>query len=210
MMQTRVKRARALLLIPPLLLLAALVLAGSPEEKTLGAGIRPVYVHVALLGSAGVFMAGTALIGGLALLRGGPRWPRLAQRLALTALLLFTGALGMSVIAARVNWGAMSWEEPKTVASLQVIALGIIVLIIASWVPWPRVRALLYSLWAVISPILLFGAERVLHPSGAITNSGSGAIRLTFVILISITLLVAGIVLLVLGANQRDSTVPPA
>lgn len=188
-----------------IILMAAIILLRAPQEQTLGSGIKSVYVHVALIwtGMAGLLLAGVLGLVTLVSGRHGPEsWARL---LAWLGLISFAAGLGMSVLAAQVNWGAFFWQEPRTNAALQLLALGLIVQVLNGW-PLPvrlkgalRLLLVLFMVWTMSSTPL------VLHPGNAARGSGSLPIRLTFVSLFALTSLAAGWILLHLRLRQRGT-----
>ncbi len=161
-------------------LLAALLTIIAPVERTLGSGIRIVYLHVSLtwVGMAGLLLAGVV---GLALLI----WPRptLQQWLHVISYVAFgfyvVGAV-VSLIAEEVNWGAIFWHEPRTASVLQVVAVGVIVHVAGSWLPRARVQGLLHLALAGFMMWSTMRAELVLHPDNPVGLSSSGGIRLGF------------------------------
>ena len=110
-----------------LVALGAAVAALAPAERTLGDGIRWVYVHVGLVW-AGTLALGVGAAGGVLLLVTGRAglegWVRAA---GWAGLLAFALGVGFSMIAAHVNWGAVALEEPRMAASLRFLAVAAIV-----------------------------------------------------------------------------------
>ncbi len=162
-------------------LLAILLIMLAPVERSLGSGIRIVYLHVSLtwVGMAGLLLAGAV---GLALLI----WPhvRLQQWLRVLSYVAFgfyvVGAV-VSLIAEEVNWGAIFWHEPRTASVLQVVAVGVIVHVASSWLPQAaRVQGLLHLALASFMVWATARAELVLHPENPVGLSSSGGIRLGF------------------------------
>jgi len=163
-----------------LMLLAGLVVWFAPDEQTLGSGIKAVYVHVALIWTG---MAGLMLLAPLGIALLG--WPNLRgqgwiQTLGWVALAFFMAGLGTSVIAARVNWGDVFWQEPRNAAMLKVVAVALIVLILTSWPLQVRLKGLLYLGLTGFLVWSLFTTELILHPRNPIQSSTSNAIQGTF------------------------------
>jgi hypothetical protein len=196
-------RRWTVLALSAIFLVAAVILWLAPEEQTLGSGIKSVYVHVALIwtGMVGLLLAGVLGLVTLVSGRHGPEsW---ARSLAWLGLISFAAGLGMSVLAARVNWGAFFWQEPRTNVALQLLALALIVQVLSGW-PLPvrlkgalRLLLILFMVWTTSNTPL------VLHPGNAARNSGSLPIRLTFVSLFALTSLAAGWILLYLRLRKR-------
>lgn len=171
---------RAWLVLAGILAVAAVVVVIAPPEQTLGEAIKYVYVHVALTwaGMLGIYLAG--LLGLAVLLTARPSWRRWAQIVGWVGLGLFVlGGLG-SALASVMTWGGIAWQEPRNLLMLNAIALGLVALILAAWVPWPRVSGGLIGLFAGYVAWAIPNSPRVLHPDNPIGTSTSLAIPLTF------------------------------
>ena len=164
-------------------LAAALLVWLAPEERSLGDGIKVVYVHVALVWTGLTGLALTGLLGLAVLVSGDRRLANLAQTTGWVACTFFAAGLTMSIVAAKVNWGGMFWQEPRTAASLRVLALGVLVLGVAGWLGGGRRQGLLYLLPAGLAVWSFPGTRLVLHPQSAIWSSPSVGIRFTFLAL---------------------------
>ena len=167
--------------IPVALLLGVvLLIALGPEERTLGGGIRSVYVHVGLIWTGLVGFMGTAVLGLGLLITQKQVWLRWLSPVSWVALGFYAAGVFMSMVASADNWGAVFLQEPRMAASLNGLAVATILLILGSWQPWLRVRG---ALSASIIFILLwfnFSAELVLHPRDPITTSEATPIQFTF------------------------------
>lgn len=161
-------------------LVAALLVWLAPEERSLGAGIKVVYVHVALVWTGLTGLALTGLLGLALVISGDRRLANLAQTTGWVACAFFAAGLAMSIVAAKVNWGGMFWQEPRTAASLRALALGVLVLGAAGWLGGGRRQGLLYLLPAGLVVWSFPGTRLVLHPQSAIWSSPSVGIRFTF------------------------------
>jgi len=186
-----------------LVLLGALILWISPEEQELGSGIRSIYVHVALTwtGMTGIVIAG--LVGLLSALLNRANLQKWANTITWIALAFFTAGLVMSIIAAGINWGGIFWQEPRTSAVLQVLALGLIVQGVSSWPVSFRLKGALNFALAVILLILVFTTPLVLHPGNAARTANSFAIRFTFFGLYAVSMLAAAWIVLAIRTNER-------
>lgn len=186
-------------------LLAALLLLLAPVERTLGSGIKIVYLHVALIwvGMAGLLLAGSLGLG--LLLRPTFVWRHWLQNVSRVAFVFFAVGTAVSLIAEIVNWGAIFWHEPRTASVLQVMAAAVIVQVASSWPLGDRVHGLLH---AALAGFMLWStgrAELVLHPDNPIGASSSSGIRLGFYGLF--LLLSVAAVWLVLYFSERTLTV---
>lgn len=154
----------------------------APAERTLGEGIRWVYIHVALVW-AGSLALGVAGMGGLVVLASGrpaaAGWVRATWR---AGLLAFALGIGFSMVAARVNWGAVFLEEPRMAASLRFLALAVIIEVIATWIQRPRVTAFLASATFALLLWDVGGAQLIMHPRDPVRTATSPTIQWTFLL----------------------------
>ncbi len=162
----------------------------SPQEATLGTGIRTVYVHVALTwtGMVGFVLAG--LLGLAVLATANEKLARWMQTLGWIAFGFYVAGVAMSAIASKVNWGGVFWQEPRMMAAVNSMAVAAILLSVNLWVPWVRLRGLLQAAVPAIVAWITYSAPLVLHPRNPIFSSEATNIQLTFVFMF---LLVASI-----------------
>ncbi|MCA9917187.1 MAG: hypothetical protein KC445_04510 [Anaerolineales bacterium] len=166
----------------PLALMAGLLLLllVGPEERTLGSGIRSVYVHVGLIWTGLVGFMVTAVLGLGVLITQKKTWLGWLSSVSWVALGFYAAGVFMSMVASADNWGAVFLQEPRMAASLNGLAVAIILLVLGSWQPWLRVRAALSASIIFILFWFNFSAELVLHPRDPITTSEATPIQLTF------------------------------
>lgn len=179
--------------------LAALLVWLGPDEKTLGSGIKAVYVHVSLTwaGLIGYVVAG--LLGVATL-----RWQQVdswRQTVGWVAFGFYLGGVAVSVLASKINWGAVFWQEPRMVTSLNMLAAALLLLTANLFVPWRWLRGLLSALLPVIIFWSNLRAPLVLHPGNAVRSSTAAGIQLTFLGMLALALAAEGI--LVWMAQQR-------
>ena len=165
------------------------VLLLAPPEATLGEGIRTVYLHVGLIWTGMAGFVAAAFIGALILWRPLPNWLSWLETVSWVAFGFYTAGVLMSMVASWDNWGAVFMQEPRMSAAVNSLAVAIIVLIISSWSPWPRVRGGLQILLLIVIFWLTYSAPKILHPSNPIWSSDSLGIQLAF---LSLFLLFAG------------------
>lgn len=174
--------------------LAALALAIvflAPPERTLGDAIRWVYVHVALTWTGMAALAVAGLLG-LALLVSGRTGLRdWMTTVGVLGLGFFAAGLVMSAFAARATWGGMFWDEPRTRANLQVLAVGVIVAVASPWLGRPRWQGGLFLALCAWMIVALAVSPLMLHPRSPIATSSSSPIRVTFASLFALGALAA-------------------
>ena len=160
-----------------------LLLILGPEERTLGGGIRSVYVHVGLIWTGLVGFMVTAVLGLGLLITQKQAWLRWLSPVGWVALGFYAAGVFMSMVASADNWGAVFLQEPRMAASLNGLAVATIMLILGSWQPWLRVRGALSASIIFILFWFNFSAELVLHPRDPITTSQATSIQFTFLFL---------------------------
>ena len=175
-----------------LLLGVALIIVFSPQERTLGSGIRSVYLHVGLIWTGLFGFAMTAVLGIGVLLTEKPAWQRWLVPVSWVALGFYAAGIFMSMVASADNWGAVFLQEPRMAASLSGLAVATIVLVLGSWQPWPRLRGAMAASIIFVLLWLNLRAELVLHPPNPIANSNATFIQLTFLLVTVLFILLAG------------------
>ncbi len=165
-------------------LLAALILALMPQEKTLGQIIKLVYLHGALsrAGMIGFWAAGIA--GAAYLLRPGEPLLRWSRALLWAGWGYWTAHFLVSMPATRLTWGPwIAWGEPRVTMTLQVLAVGLIVIAVAWLLDDARFTAAANLLLGIA---ILFLVERtgvLRHPLDPIGTSPSATLRLIYLLL---------------------------
>ncbi|MEK7439505.1 MAG: hypothetical protein AABZ78_01790, partial [Chloroflexota bacterium] len=156
-----------------------LVLYLAPEEKTMGAGIKSVYAHVALIwtGMLGMLIAGVL---GIALtIFNRQKIYAWMMRIGWVTLGVLVLSAIVSIIAQIINWNGIFWDEPRSVVQFQTLAAFIIALIASQWLPWLRVRGLVVGVTVVLILTVIRIAPLVLHPENPIGTSNSSGIQFT-------------------------------
>lgn len=178
-------------LVPVLLLvLFVIILMMAPLEKTLGETIRLVYAHAAFTraGMWGIYVSG--LLGLLVAVTANEQLHSWTQSFAWVSFALFLIGGIFSIFAQRASWGGIAFAEPRMRTNLMVTAVMIIVLLINNWIPWIRVRGLLYTALALYIAWAIPNTPLVLHPQDAVGTSPSLWIRLTFPTLTVLAMLI--------------------
>ena len=175
--------------VASILLLFVAILMLAPAEKTLGETIRWVYAHVAFTkaGMYAFYIAG--LLGAIVLVTDNRNLQTWAHTIAWVAFGMFLIGGVFSIFAQRASWGGLPLAEPRNRTTLQVLAVAIVALVLAGWVPEIRVRGLLYLLLAGYVAWVIPNTPLVLHPANAGGSSPSMWIRWTFPVLTGLALL---------------------
>ena len=182
------------------LVLAALLVWLGPDEKTLGSGIKAVYVHVSLTWAGLIGYVAAGLLGLAAL-----AWQRAdswRQTVGWVAFGFYVSGVAVSALASKINWGAVFWQEPRMVTSLNMLAVALLLLTANLFVPWRWLRGLLSASLPVIIIWSNLRAPLVLHPDNAVRASTATGIQLTFMGMLLLMLLAESI--LVWMAQRRS------
>ena len=187
-----------------LLLAVALMIIFAPAERTLGSGIRSVYLHVGLIWTGLFGFAMTAVLGIGVLFTQNALWQRWLTPVSWVALGFYAAGIFMSMVASADNWGAVFLQEPRMAASLSGLAVATIMLVLGSWQPWLRVRSAMAA--AIIFVLLWFNlrAELVLHPRNPIANSEATPIQLAFLVVTVLFVLLASWIVWLLQQRQTQ------
>ncbi len=180
---------RRLLFSTLFLLIGTLLVIFSPAEQTLGQAVKVIYVHVALSRAGGIGLLIAGLIGIVVLITDSERIYRWLQLTGIVALSIYALGFVVSILAQVISWGGIAWREPRVATALNGVAVGLIVVILASWFPWRRLRGALYIGLAIFIAWTQMSATNVLHPGNAISTSSSNLIRFTGFALTGLALL---------------------
>ncbi|HRJ40590.1 MAG: hypothetical protein KJZ86_13805 [Caldilineaceae bacterium] len=152
----------------------------APAERTLGTGMRSVYLHVGLIwaGIAGFTVAG--LLGLWIVLWDDARLERWAQIIGWVACAFFAAGFLSSMLASSINWGGVFLAEPRNVSALMVLSVALIVQIWGSWPVWTRLKGALRVALVAIFTWSNLTTPLVLHPQNPIRTSTSTAIQYAF------------------------------
>ena len=182
-----------------LFVIALLSLLG-PEEKSLGANVRIVYLHGAWVLAAEVAFACAALAGFLGLLAG--RVAPLAGRqsalydwssaLGRTGTVFWVTYLPLSLWAMQANWNGLFLAEPRFRLALTFAVVGVLLQVGLWLLSLPWATALGNILFIVILRYVFSAADYVMHPPPSpIFNSGISVVIVFFIGLIALTGLAA-------------------
>ncbi len=173
------------------ILIALLALFG-PEEKSLGANVRVVYLHGAWVLAAELAFLAAGVAGLLALLTKRDALHNWSAALGRTGIFFWVTYLPLSLWAMQTNWNGLFLAEPRFRLALIFAVTGALLqaglwLINTAWV-----TSLANLVYIVALRVVFAGAENVMHPPPSpIFNSGNYAIIGFFVALILLSLLAA-------------------
>jgi hypothetical protein len=171
--------------------IALLALFG-PEEKSLGANVRIVYLHGAWVLAAELAFAAAALAGVIALVTKRDAFHHWSAALGRTGIFFWVTYLPLSLWAMDSNWNGLFLAEPRFRLAMIFAVTGLL-LQLGLWLMntnWLTSAANI--IFIVVLRMIFATAENVMHPPPSpIFSSGNYFIIGFFLSLIALTLLAA-------------------
>jgi hypothetical protein len=171
-----------------LIVIALLALFG-PEERSLGASVRIVYLHGAWVLAAEVALILAGLAGLAALLTRRESLHKWSAALGRTGIFFWVTYLPLSLWAMQSNWNGLFLAEPRFRLAAIFAVTGVL-LQLGLWLmntDW--LTSLANTLFIVVLRLIFSTAENVMHPPPSpIFNSGNFVIIGFFLALIVLTL----------------------
>lgn len=174
-----------------IIVIALLALFG-PEEKSLGASVRIVYLHGAWVLAAELAFIAAAVAGSIALITRRASFHRWSAALGRTGIFFWLTYLPLSLWAMQSNWNGLFLSEPRFRLAAIFAVTGIL-LQVGLWiidVDWLTSAANI--VFIIVLRVIFSTAENVMHPPPSpIFNSGNFVIIGFFLALILLTLVAA-------------------
>lgn len=171
--------------------IALLALFG-PEEKSLGASVRIVYLHGAWVLAAELALIAAGMAGLVALVTRREVFHHWSAAFGRTGIIFWVTYLPLSLWAMQSNWNGLFLAEPRFRLAAIFAVTGVL-LQVGLWlisVDW--VTSLANLLFIVVLRVAFFNAENIMHPPPSpIFNSGNYLIIGFFIALILLTLVAA-------------------
>lgn len=177
-------------LLALVVILQATVLVLSPNEKTLGWGIKPVYLHVSLTWTGMLLFFGATLLGLILLFTGRQPFASWQRRIFRTALVFYLVGFLISGYASWLNWGGIPWQEPKIQAAVNVLVAGIGAWYLLELLGPLRLKALAGMIPFIFISLGSNSPRMVLHPDNPVTSSPLG-IKTTFLVMFGLAIVLA-------------------
>lgn len=173
------------------IVIALLALLG-PEEKSLGANVRIVYLHGAWVLTAELAFLAAGLAGLVALITKRDTLHQWSAALGRTGMFFWVTYLPLSLWAMESNWNGLFLSEPRFRLAVIFAVTGIL-LQIGLWLMNTNWLTSSANLMFIIVLRLIFArAQNVMHPPPSpIFSSGNYLIIGFFIALILLTLLAA-------------------
>lgn len=163
-----------------------------PEEKSLGANVRYVYIHGAwvLAAQAALILAGVT--GFLALLTNRPAFYRWSAALGRSGMVFWVTYLPLSLIAMQTNWNGLFLAEPRFRLALTFAVAGVLLQAGLWLMNRPPYTAAANALFILLLRYVFSNAAYVMHPPPSpIFSSGLWNVIAFFLALNGLTLLAA-------------------
>src|SRR5215207_7362701 len=163
-----------------------------PEEKSLGANVRIVYLHGAWVLAAELAFLLAGLAGLIALIARQDAFHKWSAALGRTGTIFWVTYLPLSLWAMHSNWNGLFLAEPRFRLAAIFAVTGLLLQIGLWLVNTDWVTSLANLLFIVVLRVAFSTAENIMHPPPSpIFNSGNVAIIGFFVALILLTLVAA-------------------
>jgi hypothetical protein len=179
------------LFIITVIVIALLALFG-PEEQSLGANVRIVYLHGAWVLSAELAFVAAAIAGLIALITKRDIFHQWSAALGRTGIIFWVTYLPLSLWAMESNWNGLFLSEPRFRLAVIFAVTGVLLqvglwLINTNWI-----TSIANIVFIVVLRMIFATADNVMHPPPSpIFNSGNYAIIGFFLALILLTLVAA-------------------
>lgn len=180
-----------ILFIVALVVIALLAFLG-PEEKSLGANVRIVYLHGAWVLSAELAFLAAGLAGLIALITRRETFHRWSTALGWTGIVFWVTYLPLSLWAMQSNWNGLFLSEPRFRLAAIFAVTGVLLQIGLLLINLNWLTSLANLLFIIILRVVFSTAQNVMHPPPSpIFNSGNYTIIGFFVALNLLTLVAA-------------------
>jgi len=170
---------------------AALTALG-PEEQSLGASVRVVYLHGAWVLTAEAALGLSALAGLLGILTRRERLHHWSAALARTGLFFWVTYLPLSLWSMQANWNGLFLGEPRFRLAVIFAVTGVLLQVGLTLLARPVFTSLFNLLFFVALRIGLSQAGYVMHPPPSpIFGSGILSLQLFFIAVIFFSMVAA-------------------
>ncbi|HRQ23190.1 MAG TPA: hypothetical protein PLF42_07145, partial [Anaerolineales bacterium] len=144
-----------------------------PEEKSLGAKVRLVYVHRAWVLTAEIAFLLAALAGLFGLLLKRDIFHAWSAALGRTGIIFWVSYLPLSMLAMQANWNGLFLAEPRFRLAMTFAVTGVL-LQIGLWMMNTKWLTSLANIsYIIVLRVIFSTAENVMHPPPSpIFNSG--------------------------------------
>ena len=181
-----------------------------PEEQSLGANVRIVYLHGAWVLTAELVLLMAGLAGLIGLITPRKTFHSWSAALGRTGIFFWVTYLPLSLWAMQSNWNGLFLAEPRFRLALIFAVTGVLLQVGLWLISMDWLTSLANLIFIVILGVIFATADNVMHPPPSpIFNSGNFAIIGFFVALIVLSLtascFLARFFHQILSVSQRES-----
>jgi hypothetical protein len=170
----------------------ALLAFFGPEEKSLGANVRIVYLHGAWVLAAELAFVAAALAAVIAFVTKRAVFHRWSAALGRTGIFFWLTYLPLSLWAMESNWNGLFLSEPRFRLAVIFAVTGILLQLGLWLINTHWITSLANIIYIVVLRLVFASASNIMHPPPSpIFNSGNFVIIGFFLALIALTLLAA-------------------
>jgi hypothetical protein len=185
------------------IVIALLALFG-PEEKSLGANVRIVYLHGAWVLSAEVAFVAAAVAGLIGFITKRATFHQWSAALGRTGIIFWVTYLPLSLWAMQTNWNGLFLSEPRFRLAVIFAVTGVLLQVGLWLINTDWITSLANILFIIVLRLVFATASNVMHPPPSpIFSSGNYAIIGFFLALILLTLVAAYFLTRVFLSMQR-------
>jgi hypothetical protein len=173
------------------IVIALLALFG-PEEKSLGANVRIVYLHGAWVLTAELAFIAAALAGLMALFSKRDSFHQWSAALGRTGIVFWLTYLPLSLWAMESNWNGLFLSEPRFRLAVIFAVTGVLLQAGLWFINTNWITSIANILFIIVLRVVFSTAQNIMHPPPSpIFNSGNFVIIGFFVAMIVLALLAA-------------------
>ena len=173
------------------IVIALLALFG-PEEKSLGANVRIVYLHGAWVLSAELAFIAAALAGLVAFITKRDLFHQWSAALGRTGIFFWATYIPLSLWAMESNWNGLFLSEPRFRLAVIFAVTGVLLQLGLWFINTYWITSLANIIFIVVLRLIFATASNIMHPPPSpIFNSGNYTIIGFFLALIVLTLVAA-------------------
>jgi hypothetical protein len=163
-----------------------------PEEKSLGANVRLVYLHGAWVLAAELAFVAAAVVGMIALILRRANLHKWSAALGRTGIIFWVTYLPLSLWAMQSNWNGLFLAEPRFRLAAIFAVTGVLLQVGLWLIDRDWITSFANILFIVVLRVVFSTAENIMHPPPSpIFNSGNYIIIGFFLALIVLTLFAA-------------------
>jgi hypothetical protein len=180
-----------ILFMASVIVIALLALFG-PEERSLGANVRIVYLHGAWVLAAELAFGAAAAAGLIGLIARRPNFHNWSGALGWTGIFFWVTYLPLSLWAMQSNWNGLFLAEPRFRLAAIFAVTGVLLQVGLWLINTDWITSAANVLFVIVLRVAFSTAENIMHPPPSpIFNSGNYAMIVFFLALIILSLVAA-------------------